>query len=460
MKAKSVYKAMLGLAAVGVLAACGSSNNSSGGTTDTTEDKGMEVLGDSVTFDPNKLVNDGEPIEIEYWTWNEGDPAITMAKEYEKIYPNVTIKIVNNPWDDYWTKLPLALKGESGPAIFNIHNSQHDILIPYLAPYDIEVADLQADFTSVDPHIIDGNVYYIDSMINTGNIYYNKTLWADAGLTDADIPQTWDELREVAKKLTKMDGDTITQAGFNWNGETYSALYQGLNYQNGQLLFKDDGTVVDYDNDTTKENLQFLIDLYDKDQVGSKDFGAESSQSFGNGQSAMVYKWGWFLNELDTNYPDIDYGVFATPTPTTDTPFAYDRYNGESTPGINKNQSDAQQAVAQDFLRYCLANDDYSIKGALSLASFPTKKSLAENADILANPVLEAIAPRVERLIWPGPFPATVESTGNETMEDVLFNGKDLDTAITDGQSKMESDMKDTDFTSLEDAYQYFDEVK
>ncbi|WP_461198738.1 extracellular solute-binding protein [Enterococcus sp. N249-2] len=460
MKAKSVYKAMLGLAAVGVLAACGSSNNSSGGTTDTTEDKGMEVLGDSVTFDPNKLVNDGEPIEIEYWTWNEGDPAITMAKEYEKIYPNVTIKIVNNPWDDYWTKLPLALKGESGPAIFNIHNSQHDILIPYLAPYDIEVADLQADFTSVDPHIIDGNVYYIDSMINTGNIYYNKTLWADAGLTDADIPQTWDELREVAKKLTKMDGDTITQAGFNWNGETYSALYQGLNYQNGQLLFKDDGTVVDYDNDTTKENLQFLIDLYDKDQVGSKDFGAESSQSFGNGQSAMVYKWGWFLNELDTNYPDIDYGVFATPTPTTDTPFAYDRYNGESTPGINKNQSDAQQAVAQDFLRYCLANDDYSIEGALSLASFPTKKSLAENADILANPVLEAIAPRVERLIWPGPFPATVESTGTETMEDVLFNGKDLDTAITDGQSKMESDMKDTDFTSLEDAYQYFDEVK
>ncbi len=460
MKAKSVYKAMLGLAAVGVLAACGSSNNSSGGTTDTTEDKGMEVLGDSVTFDPNKLVNDGEPIEIEYWTWNEGDPAITMAKEYEKIYPNVTIKIVNNPWDDYWTKLPLALKGESGPAIFNIHNSQHDILIPYLAPYDIEVADLQADFTSVDPHIIDGNVYYIDSMINTGNIYYNKTLWADAGLTDADIPQTWDELREVAKKLTKMDGDTITQAGFNWNGETYSALYQGLNYQNGQLLFKDDGTVVDYDNDTTKENLQFLIDLYDKDQVGSKDFGAESSQSFGNGQSAMVYKWGWFLNELDTNYPDIDYGVFATPTPTTDTPFAYDRYNGESTPGINKNQSDTQQAVAQDFLRYCLANDDYSIKGALSLASFPTKKSLAENADILANPVLEAIAPRVERLIWPGPFPATVESTGTETMEDVLFNGKDLDTAITDGQSKMESDMKDTDFTSLEDAYQYFDEVK
>lgn len=461
MKMSKVLTALATVLMVGTLAACGSSSKDSAkGTSDTKEDKGMEVLGDHVKFDPNKLVNDGKPIEIEYWTWNEGDPAITMAKDYEKIYPNVTIKVVNHPWDDYWTKLPLALKGDNGPAIFNIHNSQHDLLFPYLAPYDIKTEDLQADFTSVDPHIIDGKVYYTDSMINTGNIYYNKKLWQEAGLTDNDIPKTWEQFREVAKKLTKKDGNKITQAGFNWNGETYSAIYEGLNYQKGELLFKDNGKKVNYDNEVTKENLQFLIDLYEKDGVGSKDFGAESSQSFGNGQSAMVYKWGWYLNELKTNYPDVDFGVFATPTPSEDTPFAYDRFNGESTPGINKNQSKEQQAIAQDFLKYCLANDEYSKTGALALASFPTKKSLANDKDIMANPVLEAIAPRVERLIWPGPFPATVESTGTQTMEDVLFNGKDLNAAVKAGQEKMEKDMKDTDFTSLEDSYAHIDEAK
>lgn len=78
--------ALASLLMISGLAACGSSKDggSAGGTTDTKEDKGMEVLGDQVKFDPNKLVNDGEPINIEYWTWNEGDPAITMAKEYEK----------------------------------------------------------------------------------------------------------------------------------------------------------------------------------------------------------------------------------------------------------------------------------------------------------------------------------------------------------------------------------------
>ena len=36
----------------------------------------------------------------------------------------------------------------------------------------------------------------------TGSVYYNKDMWEAAGLTEADIPKTWDEMREVAKKLT------------------------------------------------------------------------------------------------------------------------------------------------------------------------------------------------------------------------------------------------------------------
>ena len=96
---------------------------------------------------------------------------------------------------------------------------------------------------------------------------------------------------------------------------------------------------------------------------------------------------------------------------------------------------------------------------ALSLASFPTKNSLADDEEILSHPVLKAIAPRVDRLIWPGPFPATVESTGTAAMEDVLYNGVDIDTAVQTGQEKMESDMSDTDFTSLESQYEFFKEL-
>ncbi|WP_414840662.1 extracellular solute-binding protein [Enterococcus saccharolyticus] len=458
---KKVLGALFSMLLVTSLAACSSgSDKASGGTKDEQADKGLEVLGDKVTFDPNKLVNDGEPITIEYWTWGENDPTIKMAEAYEEIYPNVEIKEVIQPWDDFWTKLPLSLKGKNGPAVFNIHNSQHDLIMPYLEAYDIPVADLQADFNSVDPHIIDGSVYYTDSVINTGNIYYNKTLWEEAGLTENDIPKTWEQFRAIAKKLTKTDGDKIVQAGFNYNGETYNALYQGMNYQKGELLFSKDGKTANYNNPVTIENTQFFVDLYEKDHVGSKDFGDDSTMSFGNGQTAMVYKWGWMVGELATKYPEIEYGVFATPTPTEDVPFAYDRFNGESTPGINKNQTEEQRAVAQDFLRFCLANDDYSVTAGLSMASFPTKKSLADDPRILEDPVLSVIAPRVERLIWPGAFPSTVETSAKQTIEEILYNGKSVEEAVKEGQARMDKDMENTDFTSLEKSYQFFDEAK
>lgn len=417
------------------------------------------VIGDTLKYDTSKTVNNGEEITLEYWTWNDGDPAIALSEEYMQLHPNVKINVVQHPWEDFWTKLPLSLQS-GGPALFNIHNSQDNLLKPYLAAYELDIEALKEDFNGVEPHIReDGKVYYIDSVINTGNIYYNKKMWEEAGLTEDDIPTTWDEFREVAKKLTITEGDKLVQAGFNWNGNTYSGIYEGLNYQKGALLFNEDGTV-NYDNDITKENLQFLIDLYEVDGVGSKDFGTDAPMSFGNSQSAMTYQWGWFKNELDSKYPDVDYGVFATPTFTDEVPFAYDRYNGESTPGINANQSEEQQAVAQDFINFILANDEYELKAAEAFASYPTKKTLSDHEVVTSNPILTAIGSRVERLIWPGPFPATVETSATKAMEDVVFNNANIDEALSNAQDQMDRDMRQSQFKSLESSYQFFDEFK
>lgn len=163
---------------------------------------------------------------------------------------------------------------------------------------------------------------------------------------------------------------------------------------------------------------------------------------------------------MKEKYPDIDYGVFATPTFTKGTPFAYDRYNGESTPGVNKNQSKEQQAVAQDFIKYLLANDDYIREAVTELNSFPAKVTLQDDKEILAEPVMAAIQPRVKRLIWPGPAPSTVESSGTIAFQNVFQNGMSIDKALKEAQNQMDADMKNSDFVSLENKYAFFDEHK
>ena len=95
--------------------------------------------GRHITYDPNHLVNDGQPIELGYWSWGDEstDPVISMLREYEKIHPNVTFKISQVAWSDYWVKTPLSRKGnKNAPVLFNVHNSEAALLRPHAARLD------------------------------------------------------------------------------------------------------------------------------------------------------------------------------------------------------------------------------------------------------------------------------------------------------------------------------------
>lgn len=453
MRKRVIAAALAAMMAVTGLAGCGGS-----GTGKEEAKKNIEVptepFGDTIKYDPSVEINDGKDITVELWEWGSDELFQEIIDGYTAIHPNVTINLVNNPWEDYWTKLPLALDGENGPAIFNIHNSYHENLINYMAPLEIPLEDLQADFTGVDAHVIDGEVYYIDYGMMTGSVYYNKDMWEAAGLTEADIPKTWDEMREVAKKLTIKEGDTIIQAGLNFNDDFHQNYLLGLNYQLGENLFEEDGVTPKVNSDAMKQVMQMLVDMYEVDGIGSKDFGEKGADSFGQGQSAMVIQWGHYYNTLQTTWSDINFGVFEIPT-FDGNPYAYNRYNGESTFGVNKNAPEDQQAVAQDFIKYFLANDDAQVAFNLAMSIFPAKKSLADNEKILENPSLKVLAEHIDHYIWPGPMPATMETSLKKAGQDIFFNGVDIDTALNEAQQNIIKDMKNSDFKSVENLYEY-----
>lgn len=453
MRKRVIVAALAAMMTVTGLAGCGGS-----GTGKKEAKKNIEVptepFGDTIKYDPSVEINGGKDITVELWEWGSDELFQEIIDGYTAIHPNVTINLVNNPWEDYWTKLPLALDGENGPAIFNIHNSYHENLINYMAPLEIPLEDLQADFTGVDAHVIDGEVYYIDYGMMTGSVYYNKDMWEAAGLTEADIPKTWDEMREVAKKLTIKEGDTLIQAGLNFNDDFHQNYLLGLNYQLGENLFEEDGVTPKVNSDAMKQVMQMLVDMYEVDGIGSKDFGEKGADSFGQGQSAMVIQWGHYYNTLQTTWSDINFGVFEIPT-FDGNPYAYNRYNGESTFGVNKNAPEDQQAVAQDFIKYFLANDDAQVAFNLAMSIFPAKKSLADNEKILENPSLKVLAEHIDHYIWPGPMPATMETSLKKAGQDIFFNGVDIDTALNEAQQNIIKDMKNSDFKSVENLYEY-----
>lgn len=446
----------LGTASLAVLSACGSK----GPEKLEKAPSGHPVQGATLKYDPNHLVNDGEPISIEWWLW-DGDAVFQkFVDAYTKIHTNVDIKIVKQPWEDYWTKLPLLLKDGDKPAIFNIHNSYHANIFPYLEPYDVKVEELAADYTGAEAHVIDGKIYYVDYGLMTGVIYYNTEHWREAGLTDADIPETWDQLREVAKKLVKKNGDTIERAGFNFNGQ-FNAFSPGLPYQKGQNLFAEDQKTPTIASDAMADLIARFRAFYDEDGVGSKDFGTSSGESFGQQQTSMLYSWTHHGGLMASDFPDVKYASFRTPVDEAgQVPYAFDRYNGESTIGINKALDDKTKAVAQDFLKFFLTSQEVLKELCLNYRVFPAYKPLAEDKGILADPQLSALAEGIERYIWPGPMPATIEENLKKMWEDILYNGVDVNSAMQAAQKAIETDLGNGDFVAVENLYKFYQPSK
>ncbi len=417
------------------------------------------VMGNVVKYDPNIPVNNGEDINIEFWYWTGAANLFeALAEQYMAVHPNVHITLVENPWDDYWTKLPLALQGNDGPAIFNVHNGQHDNLIGYLAPYDIPVEDILEEFVGASGHIIDGNIYYTDYGLMTATMYYNLDMWKAAGLTEEDIPKTWDQFREVAKKLTIRDSDgNLVQAGFSYNGGIQGDVL-GMQYQYGQNLFTADNKVT-LDNEAMKNVIQRLKDMYVVDGICDYSFGNNSGDNFGQGTIAMYLGWGFMTNSFIQNFPETHFACFEIPVVSEEMPYAFHRYNGESTFGVNKNASPEQQAIAQDIIRFFFANDGIQKAFCLANAVFPMKKSLQEDKDLLAVPSIKVLADHIDRYIWPGAMPSTVENNVKIMLEDIFYNGKDIEAALKDAEAAINEDLEYIDFISQEPMYKYASEA-
>ena len=122
---------------------------------------------------------------------------------------------------------------------------------------------------------------------------------------------------------------------------------------------------------------------------------------------------------------------------------------------LHKNAPAEQQAVAQDFVKYFLANDEAQIAFNMAMSTFPAKKSLASNEEVMQNPSLSILAEHIDHYIWPGPMPSTMETSLKKAGQDIFFNGVDIDTALNEAQESIIRDMKSSTFVSVENLYKY-----
>ena len=463
-------KRALALALTGVFAtslvACG------GGQSATTETEGAsstgvvqgEILGNALTYDTSVPVNNGEKIALTLWTDPEPQPYYEeLAKKYHEVHPNVTVKVVSQPWDDYFTKLPLALESKNGPDLYRGHAGHIVNLAKYSyeLPEDIFPRDqLLEDFPQYQSAIFDGKLYTVPLGMMTGaGIYYNKAMWKDAGLTEADIPKTWDEFEAVGKKLVKKDDKgNVTQYGFSID-HAFEGFLSTMNYSAGTAAFKEDLSTYNLDCDTTYENIAMLSRWKDEFMMYSDGDGEDE---FGHGQVAMIGHWNWVAGYFNATYPDVEWGYFLIPTKDGKEPVAYDRYEMEWTLSISA-ADEAKRAVAFDMLKFYVCEQNSYLDHAVRTGCVCANKNLVNDPKFDAQPNLKIISGISDRLVFQGVIPILeAEQKGLRAAgSDIFINGKDPHKVIPALVSQLVNDAEKNGITfkSVENEYAQYDKL-
>lgn len=374
---------------------------------------------------------------ITMWDWHQPrmDLKIEYVKQYAELHPELKFETQIIGWEDYWTKLMSGLAGRNVPDIASFHNSQTMVFLNHLEPYPEDLFSLEYMRENIvnfeAGYLFNDNFYFYPVGIMSGLIFYNTDLWTEAGLTETDIPQTWDEFAVLAKKLTKYDDKGyVDVAGFVPNG-ILGVFWLDLNYQKGGTLYTAGGTSTNWTAEPGLEALQYLEDLIWEDKVTEPGF-LTFTEAMGNGNAAMVYSWSWLSGWLDTSYPNINYGTFPLPTfDGTRIPGPVARNNHETGMAVMAAAPEANKQAAFEFLKWLYEETDYLVRINLVLGTAPANKTLLDDPRITGDPTISTIAAQAPYTILPGEIPAGIENTGGlVTIEDMLFMGVPAEEAL------------------------------
>ncbi|MCC5974307.1 MAG: extracellular solute-binding protein [Rubellimicrobium sp.] len=407
------------------------------------------ALAQGIVYDTD-VVNDGAPITLEYWTPYGWGFQQDWIDAYTERHPNVTINLQSQPWGDYWNKLPVALRNADGPDIIGMHIGWASSLANMLEPWPIDFEDLDADYALSWSNMVGDNILFMNMSVIHGGIFYNKKHWTAAGLTEADIPETWDELRDVANRLTlRNEAGQMTQAGFCYQG-AFRDLLVDLNYQTGTWNFSPDGTSAEMNKPAVLKNLEFMVSLYDDDGLCDPIIAETNWEGMGQERIAMGYVYNWVGGWLDAN-SNVDWGWF--PAPVFEGAPAIGRNNVENSFAVSAASPDDKKAVALDFVRFVISEEDLVLQQVLETGGVPTLRSLLDHPLVLENPIAaESIARNMIESTVYGPIPVAWEA-GYDYVRDIVVDGGDLATALAEGEAIANRRLSGLGFVSAERDY-------
>lgn len=321
-----------------------------------------------------------KPTEIKFLTEFQNMHNVMDAKaSFERDHPDVQI-IIEQATDHY--ECMQAFKSNETPdiiesggwALFNYKGMFVDLL-----PYVDELPGLREDLNPGVMRIAckDGTLPGLPVDVALPLIIYNKEMFDQAGLPYPTEDWTWDEMMEIAKKLTiRNENGVARQFGFGI-GVDIEELEPFVMRNGGRYLSSDGMTARGYvDQPAVIEAFRLLIDAYRVHRVirnpNEPSEAGDLHQGF-----AMVFGYTWFVGNLFHHGLAEKFGVVGLPNMPggIQTNMAYLGAAGVTSKSKNPR-------LAWEFLHHYVLKRPESFRSPWTL---PITRSLAKESGLTEN---------------------------------------------------------------------------
>ena len=273
------------------------------------------------------------------------------------------------PAQDLAQQLGQAFAGSNPPDVFYVEAGRFADYAKAgaLLPYGSEIEDANDFYQSLrDTFTFDGQLYCIPKDFSTIAMQINTDLWAQAGLTEDDVPTTWEELRSVAER-PKAAGITPIVIG-----DTRDRIGAFMVQAGGWIVSKD-GTQATGDSPENLQALEFVKGLIaDGLAVYPRDIDTGwGGEAFGKQLAAITFEGNWIKGALQNDFPDVKYTVHEMPAG----PKGKGTLSFTVCWGISAKTQYREQAI--DFVRH-MVSAEQQIKFTEAFGVMPSRSSLRD----------------------------------------------------------------------------------
>lgn len=351
MKKKLVAMLVLAMTGTMFLSACGSG-------------------GDSKT-------SDGKT-KIRFASWDEAEDVDAQQAAVDKFNEahddiEVTLEAYGGEFD---TKISAGMGSNDMPDVMYMWNypAYAQGLEPLDSYIEKEGDDYKSNFydTLWNYNSYGGSTYGIPIGFTTHALFYNKDIFAEAGIAEPTNDWTWDDVIEASKTIVeKCEG----KKGFSFQMKPDPYDYEMYLWSNGTAYVDADGNLDgNLNSDKAKEVFQMFQDMEKNEYAVATE--KSGTDEFRSGSTAMYVYGSWSINTLKED--GVNFGVVNIPSFSSQPSVSI-----LSSSGISMSKDSKNKEAAWEFIKFWTSEEMNKERIGMEL---PVLYSVVESEGIMEQP--------------------------------------------------------------------------